>query len=132
MLTKAGFPQAFSQWRVLTAFLHPDPRTEQGFKKALDVKIDRGVEAFTKAFLTWAKQGAGDQNRKDSLRRILELANDAGLLLFAQPSTFMFDWSDKDGTVTVSPALVKRLDESGKLLSPAPVLISARRLNVEA
>lgn len=127
---KAGFPQAFSQWRVLTAFLHPDPRTEQEFKKALEIKIDRGVENFTKAFLPWDKQGGSVKNRKDSLRRILQLANDAGLLLFAQNSTFMFDWSGKDGSVTVSPALVKRLDEFSKLLSPAPVLISPRRINV--
>jgi hypothetical protein len=50
-------------------------------------------------------------------------------MLFAQPSTFVFDWSSRQGTVTVTPALVKRLDEAAEpLLSPV-VLIAAKRVD---
>jgi hypothetical protein len=128
-LTDPGFPQAFSQWRVLSAFLHPDLRADQAFKKQLDVKIDLGVRALTDAFAPWEIPGRSITNRNESLRRILQLASDAGLMLFAQPSTFVFDWSSRQGTVTVTPALVKRLDEAAEpLLSPV-VLIAAKRVD---
>jgi hypothetical protein len=40
----------------------------------------------------------------------------------------MFDWSNKHGAVTISPSLVKRLDEFAKPLPSPPVLIHARTL----
>lgn len=129
-LTDPGFPQAFSQWRVLTVFLHPDPRADQAFKKQLDVKIDQGVRALADAFTPWDIPGRSITTRNESLRRILQLASDAGLMLFAQPSTFVFDWSSRQGTVTVTPALVKRLDEAAEPLASPVVLIAAKRVNV--
>jgi hypothetical protein len=128
-LTDPGFPQAFSQWRVLTAFLLPDPRADQAFKKHLDVKIDLGVRALTDAFAPWDIPGRSITNRNESLRRILQLASDAGLMLFAQPSTFVFDWSSRQGTVTVTPALVKRLGEAAEPLPSPVVLIAAKQVD---
>lgn len=128
-LTDPGFSQAFSQWRVLTAFLHPDSRADQASKKHLNVKIDLGVRALTDAFAPWDIPGRSITNRNESLRRILQLASDAGLMLFAQPSTFVFNWSSRQGTVTVSPALVKRLDEAAELLPSPVVLIAAKRVD---
>jgi hypothetical protein len=128
-LTDLGFPQAFSQWRVLTVFLHPDPRADQASKKQLDVKIDQGVRALADAFAPWDIPGRSITTRNESLRRILQLASDAGLMLFAQPSTFVFDWSSRQGTVTVTPALVKKLDEAAEPLASPVVLIAAKRVN---
>jgi hypothetical protein len=128
-LTDPGFPQAFSQWRVLTVFLHPDPRADQASKKQLDVKIDQGVRALADAFAPWDIPGRSITTRNESLRRILQLASDAGLMLFAQPSTFVFDWSSRQGTVTVTPALVKRLDEAAEPLASPVVLVAAKRVN---
>ena len=87
-LTDPGFPQAFSQWRVLTVFLHPDPRADQASKKQLDVKIDQGVRALADAFAPWDIPGRSITTRNESLRRILQLASDAGLMLFAQQARF--------------------------------------------
>jgi hypothetical protein len=128
-LTDPGFPQAFSQWRVLTVFLHPHPKADKAFKKQLDVKIDQGVRALADAFAPWDIPGRSITTRNESLRRILQLASDAGLMLFAQPSTFVFDWSSRQGNVTVTPALVKRLDEAAEPLASPVVLIAAKRVN---
>jgi hypothetical protein len=111
---------------MLTAFLHPDPRVDEDFRKRLDVKIDHGVRALTDAFSLWEKRRSSVANRNESLRRIFQMSNEAGLLLFAQPSTFVFEWSDKEGSMTVSPALVKKLDEDAKPLPGTGILIPAR------
>jgi hypothetical protein len=129
-LTDSGFPQAFSKWRMLTAFLYPDPKADHGFKKDLDTKIDQGVRALTEAFSPWNLDRRSVANRNESLRRILDLSYEAGVMLFAQPSTFAFDWSNEEGSVTVSPALVKRLNEFAEALPDAPILIAARRVKL--
>ena len=131
MLTKLGFPQAFSQWRKLTGFLHPDPRTDQDFRRGLDLKIDHAVRVLSEAFSPWDAPGKSKSNRAESLRAILHQASDAGILLFTQPSTYMFDWSSKDGgddqILTITPAFLKRLNESAEPLPSMQVLIKARR-----
>jgi hypothetical protein len=129
-LTSLGFPQAFAKWRTLTAFLYPNPSANQDFKKHLNVKFDQGVRTLTDAFSPWNIHGKSVANRDKSLRNILQLSNDVGVLLFAQPSTFVFDWSNKDGKVTVSPALVKRFDEYAKPVLSDSVLITARMVNL--
>jgi hypothetical protein len=93
-----------------------------------NVKIDQGVRDLTNAMSPWNIGGANTKHRDDNLRKILESASDAALLIFAQPSTFMFDWSNKPGAVTISPSLVKRLDELANPLPSPPVLIHARAL----
>jgi hypothetical protein len=115
---------------MLTAFLYPDPKADQGFKKDLDTKIDQGVRALTEAFSPWNLDRRSVANRNESLRKILDLSYEAGVVLFAQPSTFAFDWSNKEGSVTVSPALVKRLNEFAEPLPDAPILIAARRVKL--
>lgn len=127
---KLGFSQAFSQWRVLTAFLHPNPRADRDFTKQLDVKIDHGVRALTDAFSPWEKQNRSIDNRKESLRGILQSASEAGVLLFAQPSTFVFEWSTRESTLTVSPAVIKRLDEFARPLLKPETFVAARRVSV--
>jgi len=129
-LTGLGVPQAFSQWRMLTAFLHPDPRVNEDFRKHLDVKLDQGVRVLTDAFSPWENRPSSVANRNESLRKILQLSNDTGVMLFAQPSTFVFEWSDKKGSVTVTPTLVKKLDEFAKPLPNAEILVPARRTDL--
>ena len=115
---------------MLTAFLHPDPRVDEDFRKHLDVKLDQGVRALTDAFSLWENRRSSVANRNESLRRILQLSNEAGVLLFAQPSTFVFEWSRKENSMTVSPALVKKLDELAKPLPEPEILIPARFVDV--
>jgi hypothetical protein len=112
----------------LTAFLRTEPIAMRKSKPLPNVKIDQGVRELSNAMSPWNRDGANAKNRDDNLRIILQSASDAALLIFAQPSTFMFDWSNKHGAVTISPSLVKRLDEFAKPLSSPPVLIHARTL----
>jgi hypothetical protein len=127
LLTRAGFPQAFSQWRVLTAFLRIETSAMRKSKPLPNIMIVQGVRDLTNAMAPWNIDGNAE-NREHNLRDVLQLASDAALLIFAQPSTFMFDWSTKPGSVTISPSLVKRLDASGNPLPSPPVLVRARTL----
>ena len=119
---------------MLTGFLYSDPGIDQGFKGDLDANIDQAVRALTEAFSPWDIPGNSNANNMKSLRKILNQASSAGVLLFTQPSTFMFDWSSKkrgqDRTVIITPAFVKRLNESAETLRPARVLIEARRAEI--
>ena len=112
---------------ALTAFLRTEPSAMRKSKPLPNVKIDQGVRDLTNAMAPWNIDGNAE-NREHNLRDVLQLASDAALLIFAQPSTFMFDWSAKPGTVTISPSLVKRLDASGNPLPSPLVLVRARTL----
>lgn len=116
---------------MLTSFLRPDPRTDSRFERDLDIKIGNGVRAVTEAFSPWEIPGKSNADATESLSGILHQASKAGILLFSQPSTYMFDWSSmhrgQDRTIVIAPAFVKRLDESGKPLPFTQVLIEARQ-----
>ena len=119
---------------MLTGFLHPDLRADREFRRGLDVKVDHAVRALTEAFAPWDVPGKNASDRAANLRTILHQASEAGILLFTQPSTFLFDWSSKgvgqDQILIISPALIKRLDESANPLSSMQVLIRARRIKL--
>lgn len=82
------------------------------------------------AFLTWACAGKSSDRRKESLKQILLQASDAGVLLFTQPSTFIFDWSVRgetdDRAATISPALVRFTEGAAK----EDVLIEASQVKL--
>ncbi|KAK5707219.1 hypothetical protein LTR17_020908 [Elasticomyces elasticus] len=121
--SRNAFPQAFSQWRVLTSFLSPDPATDRKFRAELDVKINVAVKTITEAFAPWENPGQNNANLGESLRGILHHASEAGILLFTQRSTYMFDWASSHqavDTIVVTPAFLKRLDESGTPVRPSP------------
>ncbi|KAK5691251.1 hypothetical protein LTR17_025746 [Elasticomyces elasticus] len=132
--SRNAFPQAFSQWRVLTSFLSPDPATDRKFRAELDVKINVAVKTITEAFAPWENHGQNNANLGESLRGILHHASEAGILLFTQRSTYMFDWASSHqavDTIVVTPAFLKRLDESGTPVRPSPApLIEATRSKI--
>lgn len=129
-LTEKGVFQASSQWRVLTAFLYSSQRADKDFRRTQEAKINQASAAFTEAFAPWAISTTSTTNRKESLRKILFLARDVGFVLFAQSSTYKFDWSDcgqgYDKSVVVTPALLKTSDESAEPLRAAQQLLPAR------
>lgn len=114
---------------MLTGFLHLPPESDREFRKQLDVNIDQAVQMMTQAFFPWEARGINVADRNASLRKILEQASDLGILLFVQHSTFAFDWSSKDQSVTIYPALVKKGDEYGNPSDFASVLVAAKRLH---
>ncbi|KAK1066437.1 hypothetical protein LTR74_007159 [Friedmanniomyces endolithicus] len=128
--SRNGFSQAFAEWRVLTGFLLPNPAPIHDGPVGVEAKIARAASALTQAFAPWELPGKSNGDRTGSLHVILQLASKAGILLFTQPSTFMFEWSSRAGaqgnSLVVTPALLRRLDASGKPLRSAQVLIEPR------
>lgn len=128
-LTLAGLPQAFSEWRMLTGFIRAEPQSDIEYGRTLNAKINRAVHALGEAFSPWQLPNKSASNRFESLQRILEEASRAGIMLFQQRSLYVFDWSsDHRGGIeafTVTPALVKELDEHGEAMRSAEILIKA-------
>ena len=116
-----------SRWRVMTAYLRPDPTKDTAYLAQRDRQIDDTVRAFAKAFAPWKHTDYKDEERARSLAAILEDAANMGILLFAQPSTLQFLWPSStevgSGRIAVSPALVKMTDEKGQGLTSPQVVV---------
>ena len=63
----------------------------------------------------------GGQRRKN-LDMILTRAANFAFLLFAQPGTFRFDFTRRQGELTVFPALMQTAGDQGQPLNPIKVL----------
>ncbi|KAK4573993.1 hypothetical protein LTR86_001754 [Recurvomyces mirabilis] len=124
--SRKGFPQALSQWRVLTGFLYGDPADQQDFKSVRDANIEQAVKLFAKAYSPWKLPGKSHADRDSSLRSILVEASAAGSQLFTQPTTFAFEWQSHGKDTVISPALVMRTDENGEPIRRSNTLIEAR------
>ena len=116
-----------SRWRVMTAYLRPDPTKDAAYLAQRDTQINDTVRSFAKAFAPWKNIDYKDEERARSLSAILEEAANVGILLFAQPSTLQFLWPSSSevgsGRIAVSPALVKTTNEKGQgLTSPQPMV----------
>lgn len=115
---------------MLTGFLILSAAENPEYQKQRDTKIDYAARLLSEAFAPWSLDGKNVTDHDASLRGILLMASDVGLLFFAQPSTFAFDWSSKEGSVTIHPALIKRLDESARPLRSPQVMVGARHLAI--
>ena len=116
-----------SRWRVMTAYLRPDPATDAAYIAQRDKQVSNTVQSFGKAFAPWKNTGYKDEERARSLSAILEDAANLGIFLFSQPSTLNFHWPSSSevgpGRIVVSPALVKTTDEKGQTLVEAQVMV---------
>lgn len=116
-----------SRWRVMTAYLRPDPIKDTSYIAQRDTKINDTVQSFAKAFAPWKSTGYKDEERARSLSAILGDAATLGIFLFSQPSTLQFLWPASNrvgqGKIVVSPALVKTTDEKGRDLVEAQVMV---------
>ena len=117
-----------SRWRVMTAYLLPDPTKDAAYIAQRDKQISNTVQSFARAFAPWKSTGHKDEERTRSLSAILEGAADLGIFLFSQPSTIKFHWASTSevgaSSIVVTPALLKTADEKGHDLVEAQVLIS--------
>ena len=116
-----------SRWRVLTAYLRPDPSEDASYIAQRENKINEYVRMFSKAFAPY-KNHQGDGDRARSLFTIMSEAADLGILIFSQPSDLQFRWQKKYAgqgvdRVAVAPELVKMTDERGRLLSEPQVMV---------
>ncbi|KXS95553.1 hypothetical protein AC578_5249 [Pseudocercospora eumusae] len=131
---KKDLPEAFAQWRVLTGHLFPNARDDPEFRQALDANIDSAVRTLTKALSPWALPGQNDADRMESLHQILHQASDVGILLFTQPSTLVFDWTNLDAvserSAVINPALIRDTAGNKRESELKRVLLKARLVQV--
>ena len=122
-----GFGQSMSRWRVLTAYLRPNPLDDTSYIAQRDHQINEMVQVFSRAFAPWQNPKYKDKERVESLSAILKEAAGLGIWMFSQPSELQFQWPKHSevgsNKVAVTPALVKLTDERGQSLSQPQVMI---------
>ncbi|KAF2156897.1 hypothetical protein K461DRAFT_317081 [Myriangium duriaei CBS 260.36] len=132
--SRRGFTQAFAQWRRLGAFLRADTKSVSELGESLSQRIETVTQSVVQAFAPWEIRERSNVDRHDNFRTLFHQASEVGMMLFAQPSTFMFDWtgSDQSGSksIVVAPALVKRLQGNGEALSRPQILLKARETKI--
>lgn len=135
---KAAFDQAFSQWRVLSVYLRPSPKTDSEYLSHRDANVTAAATAFSNAFEPWASNGYSDSTRRQNVAEIFKSAAEVGILIFSQPSTFTYQWNTTTttagehrggpsgggaATIVVTPAFLKVADENAVALERPQVMI---------
>lgn len=124
---KAGYDQALSQWRVLSAYLRPAPKNDPSYLSQRDATVSAAAATFTNALSPWASESYSDSVRRQNLAEILKSAAEVGILIFSQPGSFRFQWSTgqdhRSVVVVIAPALLKTADEHAIPLDRPQVMI---------
>ena len=124
---KSGFAQALSQWRVLSAYLRPPPKSDQTYLSQRDVNVTAAATAFSNAFAPWASTTYSDSARRQNVADIFKSAADVGILIFSQASSFTYHWSttqdNRGRVVVVTPAFLKVADENAVVLDRPQTMI---------
>ncbi|OQO05338.1 hypothetical protein B0A48_09106 [Cryoendolithus antarcticus] len=123
--------QAYSQWRVLTAYLFPDSRNEELAKSERYKATTDIVNTVSTAFAKWENDQEVEGSAKDHLGRLTELASSIGLMLSSQASSLQFTWrvssrhARDEGAeyMVVLPGLSKLSDERGIGLRHAQTIV---------
>jgi hypothetical protein len=127
----AVFYKAFSQWRHLTAFLIQSVRTSRDApkpnKEKLQGALSLNVERINEVLQPFIKPDPEVQRyQKENLGAIAFKVAELGLILFSQPSTWVFGWTapshgsiEKKGgagraVLVVFPALSELMERGGK------------------
>lgn len=123
----AGYDQALSQWRVLSAYLRPAPKNDPSYLSQRDATVSAAAATFTNALSPWASETYSDSVRRQNLAEILKSAAEVGILIFSQPGSFRFQWSTgqdhRSVVVVIAPALLKTADEHAIPLDRPQVMI---------
>ena len=127
----AAAEQAYSQWKALSAYLHPRPGGDDTYLHHLDKQAEEIEHVFNSAFSSWEAQ-SGSQTLRQHRRGLIDKAADVGILLQSQPSTYKFDWQASVGTrsnassaiLVISPALWKTVDAYGRPMEHPHTLVT--------
>lgn len=71
LISRAGFPQAMSEWRLLTGFLRREPLKDAAFAEELRTRITKLASRLEKAFSPWKLPSKSSEARSKSLTGIL-------------------------------------------------------------
>lgn len=103
-----------SKWRQITAALSGNTFTKE---IAADdnrlVNINSALD-LADTFLRPCAKGGDDDKRLVNLEEIMKRAARFGFLLFSQPSSFHFDWTDDGSGLVVFPGLLQVSDDNGR------------------
>lgn len=109
--------EAISRWQVLTAYLRPTPEHDVSYQQHRNQAIAEAAQQVCQAFGPWAR--SNDNARYHSLVNIMTRASEFGVMLFAQPASFEWQWSETSGTrseiagsqIAALPGLYKTTDQ---------------------
>ncbi|KAG9188089.1 hypothetical protein G6011_02012 [Alternaria panax] len=112
----------YSKWKTVTGtLLHErisqnaqDPDRKQRFASAV-ADLDFIVAPFVQSGL--------EAQRSKNLDMILTRSANFAFLLFSQPGTFRFEFSNVHGGLVVFPGLVQTIGDQGQVLGPSRVLL---------
>lgn len=131
---------------MLTAYISPSPSRDTASSRELKAKLEDAIRRVERALSPWELSQKSSSSRRKSLQSILgtnldsqrkvptdietEEARRAGMMLFSQRSVYVFDWSkpqSKGGKrPTVTPTLLKEMDEYGQALSPPETIVAGQ------
>ncbi|PSN59229.1 hypothetical protein BS50DRAFT_641111 [Corynespora cassiicola Philippines] len=122
-LVKIDEPLSFSKWKVLTATLL---KNNQNLQSPGESKLFKELNAVLAPFV----QGSSEEDqRRDNLNLIIRRAAALALLLFSQPGSFRFDFSNQTKGIVVFPALVQIVGDQAQKLSPPRLLLEKEMLH---
>lgn len=116
----------------MQSFLLPQISRDTEYQQSLKIKIDHAIAAVNGGLGPWAAPGNNVADQNESLRQILQNACRAGMLLFTQSESYVFEWAprnDRDQrarAAVLAPALIKYRDDRARLIRPEIYLLEAR------
>ncbi|KEF61129.1 uncharacterized protein A1O9_02694 [Exophiala aquamarina CBS 119918] len=133
------FDAAYCKWRVLTAYLHPQPENDRAYTAARDMAIANAAENLCHAFSPWARDREG--TRRGNLVSIMKVAAEVGVTMFSQPSTLVWDWrlsrhgeqGHRGMRLVLRPGLIRTTSAEARPLETPQVIVPpvARDLEVK-
>ena len=111
----------YSKWKVITsALLQPRYSTQSGHS----AKAVAGAIAEVDFVLApLVQRGADGAQRRRNLEMIFNRAASLGFLLFSQPGSYHFDFTEGGGGPTVFPGLQQVVDDQAHRINPPRVLL---------
>jgi hypothetical protein len=118
-----------SKWREITAYLSGVDTNTRDTMAASDPRMEtiRRAVQIADSFLAPYANSPDHETRLHNLEEVMKRVARYGFLLFSQPSTFKFDYSESiGGGVVVFPGLVQVADETGSMLRPARMFVEKK------
>lgn len=115
----SAFEASLSKWRQLTAFLleSPNHRDTMHADAHLHSAVLQNVALLNQALTPFINRGAEAQQRQsDNLASIILEGASAGLLLFAQPSSWVFGWTAEKNVLVAFPSIAEEVTNGRKSL----------------
>lgn len=90
-----AFTSALSQWRVLSLYLFKyktvRKANEKDFQERLEEEIDEVLQSLDEDLRPYVDESR-DEERRQHLRSLMEMASDLGVLITSQAAVFQFSW----------------------------------------